>query len=212
MLLRLLKCQFGREKGRFSEALSMKDIRVANLALFIVSMGPSFVALGAGKLDSLRPIVQNQIIYARSRCDTALLTLLGIDRLPILARETRLAKLIMLEAHEECHSATATSVLARSRERAWVIRGRYLAKEVCTSCPRCKLMRRKLSEQLMADIPSHQLTPCPPFTHISLDFAGPYKAKAMGNSRCIIKLWGLVVICQNTRAKVLTRKPLNSSK
>ena len=52
----------------------------------------------------------------------------------------------------------------------------------------------------MADIPSHQLSPCPPFTHVSLDFAGPYKAKAMGNSRCMIKLWGLVVICQNSRA------------
>jgi len=52
----------------------------------------------------------------------------------------------------------------------------------------------------MSDIPLHQLTPCPPFSFISLDFAGPYKAKAMGNSRTYIKLWGLVIICQNTRA------------
>ena len=54
--------------------------------------------------------------------------------------------------------------------------------------------------QLMADIPEHQLHPCPPFTHVSLDFAGPFRAKAMGNSRTFIKLWGLVIICQNTRA------------
>ena len=52
----------------------------------------------------------------------------------------------------------------------------------------------------MSDIPSHQLRPCPPFTYVSLDFAGPYKVKAMGNSRAYLKSWGLVVICQNTRA------------
>ena len=61
-------------------------------------------------------------------------------------------------------------------------------------------MRRKLCKQLMSDIPSHQLRPCPPFTYVSLDFAGPYKVKAMGNSRAYLKSWGLVVICQNTRA------------
>ena len=52
----------------------------------------------------------------------------------------------------------------------------------------------------MADIPSHQLFPCPPFSHVSLDFAGPFMARAMGNSRAQIKVWGLVVVCQNTRA------------
>ena len=52
----------------------------------------------------------------------------------------------------------------------------------------------------MSDIPDHQLVPCPPFTFISVDFAGPYRAKAMGNSRSFIKTWGLVIICQNTRA------------
>ena len=52
----------------------------------------------------------------------------------------------------------------------------------------------------MADIPAHQLKPCPPFTYISLDFAGPYKVKAMGNSRAYVKSWGLVIVCQNTRA------------
>ena len=54
--------------------------------------------------------------------------------------------------------------------------------------------------QLMSDIPKHQLYPCPPFSFVSLDFAGPYEARAMGNSRAVIKVWGLVLICQNTQA------------
>ena len=52
----------------------------------------------------------------------------------------------------------------------------------------------------MADIPEHQLYPCPPFSFVSLDFAGPFEAKAMGNSQAVIKVWGLVLVCQNTRA------------
>ena len=110
----------------------------------------------------------------------------------------------MWEAHNEDHRSSATDVLARSRHRAWVIRGRYLAREVCKACPLCKLRKRTMVSQLMGDIPKHQLYPCPPFSFVSLDFAGPYEARAMGNSRAVVKVWGLVLICQNTCAiKVL---------
>ena len=47
----------------------------------------------------------------------------------------------------------------------------------------------------MGMIPEHQLHPCPPFGFVSLDFVGPYQAKAMGNSRAYLKQWGLVIIC-----------------
>ena len=200
VVARLCKGLFSSDTGRFKEPLTAVDIKVANKVLFIASMGPTRAALESGKLDSLRPVVRGGVIYARSRCDKSLLQLLGIESLPILMRDTRLAKLIMWQAHAENHRATSTDVLARSRHRAWIVHARYLAKEVCTSCPKCKLLRRQLSEQLMGDIPDHQLRPCPSFSYISIDFAGPYRAKAMGNSRTFIKLWGLVVICQNTRA------------
>ena len=73
-------------------------------------------------------------------------------------------------------------------------------KEIVKNCPVCRLRRRKLTQQIMADIPSHQLYPCPPFSHVSLDYAGPFSARAMGNSRAQLKVWGLVIVCQNTRA------------
>ena len=97
----------------------------------VVSMGPTCEALSKGELDSLRPFTQHGIVYARTRCDKSLMNLLGIDKLPILGRQTRLARLIMLEAHCEDHRSTATDVLARSQRRAWIVRGRQLAKEVC---------------------------------------------------------------------------------
>ena len=200
MVARLLKGLFSMDKERIRESLTAQDVEVAYKVLLIVSMGPTLAAMESGKLDSLRPVVRGNIVFARSRCDRSLMSLLGLESLPILARDTSLARLIMWEAHDESHRASATDVLARSRRRVWIIRGRYLAKEVCSTCPRCKLLRARTAEQLMADIPLHQLQPCPPFSYVSIDFAGPYRARAMGNTRSFVKVWGLVLICQNSRA------------
>ena len=200
VVARILKCLFSTDREKIKESLSVRDIEAAARALFIASMGPTIAAMEAGKLESLRPIIRGGIVYARSRCDKSLLTLLGVDSLPILTRDSDLPSLIMWEAHNKNHRASPTDNLARSRQRAWIIRGRYLAKEVCASCPRCRILRCKLSQQLMADVPEHQLRPCPPFSYVSIDLAGPFKAKAMGNSRTFIKSWGLVVVCQNMRA------------
>ena len=180
--------------------MTVEEIHVARQLQFIASMGPTVVAMEKGELEPLRPVIEKGIVYVRGRCDGSLMELLGVTRLPVLARQSRLAHLIMIEAHCEDHRSSASNVLARSRQRAWIVRGRFLAKLVCKSCPLCKLNRRKMTQQLMADIPAHQLYPCPPFSYVSLDFAGPYMVKAMGNSRTQLKVWGLVVVCQNTRA------------
>ena len=185
---RLFKAYMTEERNKIYNPLSVRDIKVARATQFVVSMESTFTALNRGQLSSLRPIVEGGIVYTSGRCDKSLLRLLGITKLPILTRDTRLALLIMWEAHYEDHRSTPSDVLARSRQRAWIIRGRYLAKFVCKACPLCKLNKRKLAKQLMAMIPEHQLHPCPPFSFVSLDFAGPYKARAMGNSRAYIKL------------------------
>ena len=82
-----------------------------------------------------------------------------------------------------------------------------MAKLVTKSCPKCRLGNRQKSEQLMADLPLHQTVPCPPFTHVSLDFLGPYLVRGLGNQRARIKVYGLVIVCQNVRAVKLYAVP-----
>ena len=176
---RLLKCYFNRSQEKIGDTLTVHDIKVAHMVQFIASMELTVKALSNGELEPLRPTLDRGIVYDQSRCDKDLMKLLGVPRLPVLSRQSRLAYLIMLEANAEDHRSSHTDVLARSRQRAWIIRGRFLAKEICKSCPLCRLNKRKLSQQLMADIPEHQLYPCPPFSFVSLDFAGPFEAKAM---------------------------------
>ena len=105
---RLLKCYFGMSSERIRDTLTVQDIKVAKLVQMVVSMEPTFEALQKGDLQPLRPVVHKGIVYIRGRCDRALLSLLGIDRLPVLARNTRLARLIMIESHEEDHRSSST--------------------------------------------------------------------------------------------------------
>ena len=139
VLARLLKGIFSSDTEWIKEPLSVEKIQVGNKTLLAASIGPTIAAMEYGKLDSLRLFISHGITYARCRCAKSLLALFGIKSLSILVRNTRLAKLIMLESHCENHLASASGVLARSRQRAWIIRGHYLAKEVCSSCPKCKL-------------------------------------------------------------------------
>ena len=123
---KLLKCHFYASTDRIRDSLTVHDIQTARVLQFMVSMEPTFKALGKVDLAPLRPVVDRGIVYVRGRGDSELMSLLGVPRLPVLARESRLAKLIMWEAHNEDHRSTATDVLARSRHRAWIIRERYL--------------------------------------------------------------------------------------
>ena len=150
-------------------------------------------------------------MYTRGRVGQALEHLLGVDELPVLLAGTRLAALVMWKSHEEDHKQLPRDTLARSRKRAWIVNGMRLAKWVSRQCPHCNITRAKekkqLVEQLMADIPEHQLVPCPPFTNVSVDFMGPYKVRGLANQRARIKVYGCVFVCQNTRAVKLIPVP-----
>ena len=92
---RIIKALFDGCRDKITEPLNVDDITVARKMQFIVSMGPTVQAMSKGELDPLRPIMETGIIYMRSRCDGSLLELLGVSKLPILVRNTRLARLIM---------------------------------------------------------------------------------------------------------------------
>ena len=57
-------------------------------------------------------------------------------------------------------------------------------------CP--GLDKKLLTQQVMADLPPHQLTPCSPFTNVSCDYMGPYKVKGIVNPRMKLKIYGAV--------------------
>ena len=87
----------------------------------VVSMEPTFVSINKGQLTSLRPTLDGGIVYTAGRCGESLLRLLGVAKMPILMRNSRLEALIMWES-------TTSDVLARSRQRACILSGQHPAR------------------------------------------------------------------------------------
>ena len=67
----------------------------------------------------------------------------------------------------------------------------------------CRRMRKDLAQQQMADLKEESLQVCPPWTNVSLDFAGPIIIKGEVNTRSRGKSWVLIYVCRNTKAVCL---------
>ena len=168
-------------------------------------------ALVAGKLDSLLPVRDGRIIVTRGRLgEESMNRLLGVSCLPVLMAKSRVAYLYMVYAHCGEYGLVhrgPVSTLARSRRYVWIVRGRDLAKKVVNSCPRCDKDRKVMLMQQMADIKEEQLTVAPPWTHVALDFCGPYKVKGEVNKRARMKIWVLIYSCRATKAVCMLATP-----
>ena len=81
-----------------------------------------------------------------------------------------------------------------------------MAKTVCKFCVRCKFLKKKAVSQKMAPLPVELTVPCPAFSNIAIDMAGPYQVFSMLKSRGTrrgtgtMKVWALLAVCLNTRA------------
>lgn len=160
-----------------------------------------------GELSSLRPTRINVEILGRE--ETLITTsgrvggalLIGYDKeyLPILEYESFVSKLIMRDAHAEEHCGEDRT-LWRSRNVAWVIKGRRIAKQEKKNCFRCKIRDKVPEKQIMAPLPEHRLPPAPVFHSTAVDLFGPLEVVDTVKRRTSRKCWGVVFVCTVTSA------------
>ena len=186
------------------ENIAAKDISEAERLVLISAMSDTASAEEEGKLVSLSPKKDGCIIVTSGRIgEKNLSRLLGTPFLPVLMPQSRAAYLYMVQAHEgedgTVHCAIAET-LARSREKVWVVRGRDVAKKVCSQCFLCRRRNKKLVGQKMANVKEESVTICRPWTFVSIDFAGPIKIRGAVNSRAKMKCWIIVYCCRATKA------------
>ena len=104
------------------------------------------------------------------------------DYLPILMSSTRTAWLVMLWAHCEDHAGVDVT-LQTSLQVAWVVGGRVMARAIKKSCVRCRYLAKSLTDKLMSVLPPFLSVPCPCFTYVAVDLAGPFLCKKEGASQ-----------------------------
>ena len=95
---------------------------------------------------------------------------------PVLPFEAWVSTLLAEESHKANHEGVAGTLL-RMRKRAWVIKGRRLAKQMVDSCVVCRKNKAKQCQQIMADLPLERTGPATPFEFTTMDLFGPYEVK-----------------------------------
>ena len=195
-------------KSLIERYLTPKEIKNAEYLALLCSMSLTKEMYDAGHLASLLPQIYQHIIVTCGRVgEEAMLGVLGKSYLPILSNKCRLAKLLMIKAHESetnMDHRGEQATLVRSRMNCWIPKGKSLAKSVVRNCVLCKKERGILMKQQMAMLPKFTSTPNPPWLYITLDYAGPFTCYDEVKRRVTRKVWLVVFGCLSTKAmKVL---------
>lgn len=118
---------------------------------------------------------------------------------PVLPLVAWVSTLLAQESHKANHEGVAGTLL-RMRKKAWVIKGRRLAKKMVDSCVICRKNKAKQCQQIMADLPLERTGPATPFEFTTMDLFGPYEVKDEVKKRTRLKVWGIVFCCMASRA------------
>lgn len=78
------------------------------------------------------------------------------------------------------------------RKKAWVIKGRRLAKKMVDSYVVCRKNKAKQCQQIMADVSLERTGPAAPYEFTTMDLFGPYEVKDEVKKRTRLKVWGIV--------------------
>ena len=115
----------------------------------------------------------------------------------ILPRKSHVTTLIIRHTHEQLGHAGRGHVLAKLRERYWIIKANSAVRQLISSCVICRRIKSTPQDQKMADLPEDRLTPAPPFTYVGVDYFGPYVTKEGRKER---KRYGALFTCLVSRA------------
>ncbi|XP_041831483.1 uncharacterized protein LOC121633477 [Melanotaenia boesemani] len=118
---------------------------------------------------------------------------------PILPHTAWISTLLAREAHSVNHEGLAGTLL-RMRSKAWVVKGKRVAKKVIDACVTCRKARAKLCQQIMSDLPPERSEPAAPFEFTTMDLFGPYDVRDEVKKRVRLKVWGIVFSCMASRA------------
>ena len=184
-----------------------EELQHAEQTILAHAMFATAKALHDGKLASLLPVRKGPLIVTTGRLgEKSMERILGVSALPILMSWSRTAELYMWRAHlgySGLFHRSVAATLAKSRNSVWIVRGRDLARRICSQCMVCRRRNKELASQQMALLREESLQVCPPWTNVSLDFAGPVTIKGEVNSRARMKSWILIYVCRNTKAVCL---------
>ena len=116
----------------------------------------------------------------------------------IISPDSPIAALIIRDIHQKVGHGGRERVLARLREKWWVIHANAPTRRLLKQCTYCRRKFGSPLSQQMADLPVDPVSPnLAPFTNTGIDFFGPIPVKQGGST---VKRYGALFTCLVTRA------------
>lgn len=115
----------------------------------------------------------------------------------IMPKKHPITMQIMRSVHCRLGHAGRSHVLAKLREKFWIVGANSLVRHVLSKCVLCRRFHSKSCNQKMSDLPQDRLKPAPPFTQTGVDLFGPFLVK---EGRKELKRYGVLFTCLVCRA------------
>lgn len=119
----------------------------------------------------------------------------------ILAKESKLAALIIASVHHETLHGGLQLMLQIIRRTYWIIGGRAAVKSHIKKCTTCRLQRGAVAKQRMGDLPACRVNRHRPFSISGVDYCGPFTLRlGAKRSRTTTKTYVCIFVCLSTKA------------
>ena len=205
-LLKIKECL--RTKTKLDSTLSLANLESAEQAIIrhiqqnVFAEELKDIPKGHVKCQSvlrkLNPIIDEKgIIRVGGRISQSNLSW-NVKHPVIIPKGHHVAELIVREQHQKTGCFGKNMVLSALRQKFWIIGANQLIRKIVASCVFCRKRQGKCGQQLMADLPADRVeADHPPFTHVGIDFFGPFFVK---HGRKSEKRYGIIFTCLSSRA------------
>jgi hypothetical protein len=148
-------------------------------------------------LYRLDPYIEDGLLRVGGRLNKSLLP----DELKnpvIIPKNSKIAQRITEFYHKKVQHGGRTSTLNEIRQNGfWLINANSLVRRVIDRCVGCRILRGKLMNQKMGELPPERFSTEGPFTYVGLDMCGPFYIKE-GRKQC--KRYISLFTCLSSRA------------
>ncbi|XP_017875370.2 uncharacterized protein LOC108622175 [Ceratina calcarata] len=153
-----------------------------------------------GKLQRLSPFIDKDgILRVGGRLKHSSMPF--PQRHPIILPKSRVTSLIIEAEHQAQLHTGVQNTLYAIRRRYWPIDGRNQVWKALKSCMRCLRAQPPPVEYIMGDLPKARVTESRPFTHVGVDYCGPFHIKEKKHrNRAKIKVYVAVFVCLAIKA------------
>lgn len=117
----------------------------------------------------------------------------------ILPKDHHVSTIILRQIHQELMHSSRNHMLARLREKYWIIHAPSAIRKLISRCVTCRRLKSKVEEQKMANLPKDRIVPDePPFSRVGVDYFGPFEVK---QKRSRVKRYGVIFTCLASRVE-----------